>query len=235
MVASPGSDTSGEFPCALGPAECTSLSDALITHRAPDTSPGVCIYTDKECGCSAKTENDDDTCIHVDSRISDITGICSMGECRKSRFVCDCLAPTHVCKRRPCMRWEPREGKSLESFECNRVNSECVIKEDDSPRMATPISPRTSTVPPPTTSTLRTTETTPRPSTTTTTTTNNRPPTTVPRPTTTQTTTPIPTTTSTTTTKQWSTFKFLSQLMLPNPFLDQAKSDFYGEFSFLPP
>lgn len=239
IVASPGLDISGEFPCALGPTECTSLSDASITPRAPVASPGVCIYTDIECGCSAKTDSDDDTCIHVDSRISDITGICSMGECRKSRFVCDCLAPTHVCKRRPCMRWEPKNDKGLEySFECNRVNAECVIKEDVSPRMAPPISPRTATIPPPTTSTPQTTKTTPRLSTTTTitTVTTTRPPTTVHPPTTTHTTTPIPTTTSTTTTttttKQMSTFKFLFHFLLPILFFYQVKSDFYGGISF---
>lgn len=58
-----------------------------------------CIYTDETCTCSLKPASG--TCYRQHT-----PGFCTKVQCNPS-WKCDCFAPSHICTRRECTKYEP--------------------------------------------------------------------------------------------------------------------------------
>lgn len=77
-----------------------------------------CIYNDSQCTCSLKPASG--ICYRQQS-----PGICKTVQCNPS-WKCDCFAPSHICTRRACNKFEPVPGASPDAsggVRCQRATS----------------------------------------------------------------------------------------------------------------
>jgi hypothetical protein len=125
-TAAPGEQTtSGPFSCSTSVAECVKEESGpnLQLHPSPDPT---CTYTDSECSCVAVQK--EGLCVQMQEK-DGLTCKCKLGECSIG-YKCDCLSPTHLCKRTDnCTSYTSSEVLNTGFFACREAITECAHVE----------------------------------------------------------------------------------------------------------
>lgn len=119
-------NSSGAFKCAKtekgADVECIKEDPSL---RLQATPVPTCVYNKDACTCVGFKSSD--MCVKFDSILGG-SSQCTLKSC-SAGFKCDCLAPTHMCKRSLCTMFTANKLDQDAPFPCLQSAAECAVVE----------------------------------------------------------------------------------------------------------
>lgn len=119
-------DGTGGFKCsrADNAAECVKVEPSLLLQATPAPT---CVYNKDSCTCVGVPVQSSDMCVKFDSILGG-SSQCRLKPC-SAGFKCDCLAPTHMCKRSKCKMFTANKLYQDELFPCLQSSGDCAVVE----------------------------------------------------------------------------------------------------------